>query len=100
MYYFTLLQTALNFYIIRADLLEKSRVVKQNEGDRNFHIFYQLLSDGFDKDLRLLMGLQQKANEYRFLNQGGKTIDPEIDDVQGAADTVVSHNKYSIPMLR
>uniref|UniRef100_A0A0R3S5Y9 Myosin motor domain-containing protein n=1 Tax=Elaeophora elaphi TaxID=1147741 RepID=A0A0R3S5Y9_9BILA len=73
---------------IQTYLLEKSRVVKQNNDDRNFHIFYQLLSDGFDKDLRYSFGLGQSANAYKFLNQGGKIKDPEIDDAQGAIDTL------------
>ncbi|VDK27587.1 unnamed protein product [Gongylonema pulchrum] len=73
---------------IQSYLLEKSRVVKQNEGDRNFHIFYQLLSDGFDDNLRYSMGLDQDACAYRFLSQGGKTADPEIDDIQGAVETL------------
>ncbi|CAG9538148.1 unnamed protein product, partial [Cercopithifilaria johnstoni] len=73
---------------IQTYLLEKSRVVKQNNDDRNFHIFYQLLSDGFDKDLLYSFGLGQSASAYKFLNQGGKITDPEIDDAQGAIDTL------------
>ncbi|VDM23737.1 unnamed protein product [Toxocara canis] len=72
---------------IQCYLLEKSRVVSQNEGDRNFHIFYQLLSKGFDEAVRYDMGLGQSADAYRFLNQGGKTVDRDIDDAKGAYDT-------------
>lgn len=79
---------------IQCFLLEKSRVVSQNEGDRNFHIFYQLLSNGFDEELRYSMGIGQKADVYRFLNQGGKTTDVNIDDAKGALDT-----EYSMKLI-
>lgn len=63
--------------------------MSQNEGDRNFHIFYQLLSEGFDEELRYGMGFGQSADAYRFLNRGGKTVDRDIDDVKSAYETGV-----------
>lgn len=47
------------------------------------------MSDGFDKDLRYSFGLGQNASAYKFLNQGGKITNPEIDDTQGVIDTLV-----------
>uniref|UniRef100_A0A0N5AVT7 Myosin motor domain-containing protein n=1 Tax=Syphacia muris TaxID=451379 RepID=A0A0N5AVT7_9BILA len=69
------------------DLLEKSRVVSQNDGDRNFHIFYQMLSNGFDDEIRKQIGLTKKAKQYRFLNQGGKVLDSNIDDSSDSVAT-------------
>ncbi|CAI4228131.1 unnamed protein product [Auanema sp. JU1783] len=59
-------------------LLEKSRVVRQNNGDRNFHIFYQLLS-GADDNLRKNLGVGE-LEYYNYLNHSGVTRAEDTDD--------------------
>ncbi|CAJ0929028.1 unnamed protein product, partial [Mesorhabditis belari] len=60
-------------------LLEKSRVVNQNGGERNFHIFHQILEGGFGKKLKDSLGLKEDASKYRYVNGGGEYSE-EIDD--------------------
>ncbi|CAM4793576.1 unnamed protein product [Rotaria magnacalcarata] len=58
-------------------LLEKSRVVKQQLGERNFHSFYQLLSN--KKSLQDY-GLYLKPENYYYINQGQCCQVDRIDD--------------------
>lgn len=50
-------------------LLEKSRVVRQLNGERNFHIFYMLLS-GSSLDWKTERDLTELAEDYFYTQQG------------------------------
>ncbi|XP_061352348.1 myosin-1-like isoform X2 [Gastrolobium bilobum] len=52
---------------IQTFLLEKSRVVQCNEGERSYHIFYQLCA-GASPSLRGKLNLQN-AEDYKYLRQ-------------------------------
>uniref|UniRef100_A0A8C6QKD3 Myosin 1H n=1 Tax=Nannospalax galili TaxID=1026970 RepID=A0A8C6QKD3_NANGA len=60
-------------------LIEKSRVVYQNHGERNFHIFYQLLAGGEAERLTSL-GLEQDPQLYKYLSQGHCVKETSIND--------------------
>ncbi|XP_050297745.1 unconventional myosin-XV isoform X2 [Anthonomus grandis grandis] len=55
-------------------LLEKSRIVTQAPGERNYHVFYELLG-GLSKTEREKYGMVE-AEKYFYLNQGGSDCSP------------------------
>ncbi|XP_025021612.1 unconventional myosin-X isoform X2 [Python bivittatus] len=61
-------------------LLEKNRVVRQNPGERNYHIFYALLAgiEGEKKDAFYLSA----PENYHYLNQSGCVADKTINDIE------------------
>ncbi|KAM6967963.1 myosin IEb [Aplochiton taeniatus] len=67
-------------------LLEKSRVCSQNQGERNFHIYYQLL-EGASKAQRENLGITT-ADYYLYLNQSGTYTVDDLSDKKEFKDTM------------
>ncbi|XP_026172419.1 myosin IEb [Mastacembelus armatus] len=67
-------------------LLEKSRVVSQNPGERNFHIYYQLLG-GASGEQRENLGITT-PDYYYYLNQSGTYTVDDVNDKKEFSDTV------------
>lgn len=60
-------------------LLEKSRVIYQSPGERNFHIFYFLLHGMSREELKKL-DLKPEVNKYELLLDGGVEFIPGMND--------------------
>ncbi|CAH0518341.1 unnamed protein product [Peronospora belbahrii] len=64
-------------------LLEKSRLVFQPQGERNFHVFYELLHSENTEELAKSFHLKPKTPEaYSYLNQSGCMRSDFIDDAE------------------
>ncbi|XP_058889480.1 unconventional myosin-X-like isoform X1 [Acipenser ruthenus] len=61
-------------------LLEKNRVVRQNPGERNYHIFYALLA-GSSQEQKESYFLSDPESYY-YLRQSGCVKDKSLDDTQ------------------
>lgn len=65
-------------------LLEKSRIVSQNEGERNYHIFYSMVA-GLSKEERKQLDLGDASN-YNYLKGGKSLTCPGRNEVSVFAD--------------
>lgn len=66
-------------------LLEKSRVVVQDESERNYHVFYELLSGASDSLLKRL-DLTRSTSNYRYLTNKGVRSIPDKQVFQALED--------------
>eukprot|EP00900_Chrysochromulina_parva_P008310 jgi/Chrpa1/17480/Chrysochromulina_OHIO_Genome00007564-RA len=64
---------------IHVYLLEKPRVIQQNEGERNYHVFYQLMA-GLSDDERKEIHLDVAIDKLALLNQSGCVAIEGVDD--------------------
>ncbi|XP_017735527.1 PREDICTED: unconventional myosin-If [Rhinopithecus bieti] len=76
-------------------LLEKSRVVMQNENERNFHIYYQLL-EGASQEQRQNLGLMT-PDYYYYLNQSDTYQVDGTDDRSDFGETLSAMQVIGIP---
>lgn len=65
--------------VISTFLLEKSRVAYQQKGERNFHIFYQLIA-GADATMKNNFGINCDQGCFYYLSQSGCTTVDGVDD--------------------
>uniref|UniRef100_A0AAQ6AKB0 Myosin X, like 1 n=1 Tax=Amphiprion ocellaris TaxID=80972 RepID=A0AAQ6AKB0_AMPOC len=56
-----------------------NRVVRQNPGERNYHIFYALLA-GASKEHKSLYFLEETAESFHYLSQSGCLKDKSLND--------------------
>ncbi|KAH0626165.1 hypothetical protein JD844_000980 [Phrynosoma platyrhinos] len=76
---------------IETYLLEKSRVIFQLKAERNYHIFYQILSNKKPELLDMML-VTNNPYDYSFISQGETTV-PSIND---AEELLATDNAFDI----
>ncbi|MBN3296298.1 MYO1E protein, partial [Amia calva] len=76
-------------------LLEKSRVVMRNPGERSFHIFYQLI-EGAKEEQKSSLGITS-LDYYSYLNQSGSYKVDDINDKSEFQETMHAMKVIGIP---
>ncbi|XP_055730651.1 unconventional myosin-Ih isoform X1 [Salvelinus fontinalis] len=76
-------------------LLEKSRVVHQNHGERSFHIFYQLVEGG-EEDLLRWLGLERNCQRYSYLVQVGEVTYQRYSYLVQVGEVTYQHYSYLV----
>ncbi|NXJ99855.1 MYH6 protein, partial [Corythaixoides concolor] len=71
---------------IETYLLEKSRVIFQLKAERNYHIFYQILSNKKPELLAELLLITTNPYDYSYVSQGEVTV-ASIDDAEELSAT-------------
>jgi len=74
-------------------LLEKSRVVFQGPNERNFHIFYQFMSEAMKAEDKARLKLTRPA-DFHFLNQSSTYSVNGVDDAKE-----FEHSKHALSIL-
>ena len=81
---------------IRVYLLERSRLVFQPLKERNYHIFYQLIS-GATEEERQDLGLLP-VDSFEYLNQGGDPLIEGVDDqAEFDANSKIAYDNWCEP---
>ncbi|XP_023810066.1 unconventional myosin-If [Oryzias latipes] len=76
-------------------LLEKSRVVNQNENERNFHIYYQMI-EGANAQQKEALGVMT-PDYYYYLNQSGTYKVDGTNDSKDFQETLEAMQVIGIP---